>query len=339
MWCFSGCVLFVVLSLLSYFEIMNSDSPVNHYEMDELEECLSMFETENLNYSNLSLSCDCESLMVLNSSEFEYVDENTVLTNGLTLEVQLNTSQDLPVVCANSSLPIVFEIIVYISNSLSMIGCCLVIITFFLFQELRTLPAKIVVNIALTTLIANVLLISSIREARENSDFCVAMGIFTHFSVLVQSLWMTIMCGEICYSFYRASQLIPVRVEGTRCKLLVYVFVAWTAPLVVVIPSIVVDYSTPALVQYGGEGMGACWVGHLCSEIVVVYIPLGVSLLLQVILITIGVFFLVKSSKSRNSDRSRKYIRIVLAMFVTTNMVWIFGMFFLVPNSTWLPVF
>ena len=61
-------------------------------ETDDLDDC-----------ANMSVLCDCESLVALNASEFEYVDENTVSFNGLTLEVQLNTSQGLPVVCANFS--------------------------------------------------------------------------------------------------------------------------------------------------------------------------------------------------------------------------------------------
>ncbi len=100
------------------------------------------------------------------------------------------------------------------SSSLSTIGCVLVFVTYYLFKDLHTFPAKIVVhyNIAITILPANVLQITSIGEAN----------------------------------------LIPVRVEGARCKLLVYSAVGWAIPLVIV-----------AVVQYGANPRwreGVCWI-------------------------------------------------------------------------------
>ena len=340
----SVCAFFVVLSLLSN-KIMSSNTPVNHYEMGKIEECLSVFEIGNLSYSNLSLSCDCESLLVLNVSEFEYVDNSTVLLNGLTLEVQFKSSQGLPVVCTNLiqnpgvSFPVAFKVIAYVGDSLSIIGCCLVFLTFFLFQELHTLPAKIMVNVAITVLIGNVVLILNVAGTTRNSDFCVAIAIFTHFIVLAQFSWMTIMCGEVCHSFYQASRLIPVRVEGMGRKLLVYITIAWTTPLLVVVPSIIVNFSTPALVQYGNQGQLVCWVSHFGSEILVIIIPAAITVFIQSVLFAGSIFFLVKTSKSRNSDRGEKrtpYLRVVVAMFFASNIVWIFGLIALSFSSTWL---
>ena len=50
----------------------------------------------NDNISNLTLSCDCELLVPLNASEFEYVDGNTISFDDMTLAVQFNTSNGLP---------------------------------------------------------------------------------------------------------------------------------------------------------------------------------------------------------------------------------------------------
>lgn len=83
------------------------------------------------NYTNSSLLCGCESVLALNASEFEYVEGNNVSLNGLCLEVWFNTSQGLPVICEDE-LPhehTRFEILSYVGNSLSILCCCLLLLT------------------------------------------------------------------------------------------------------------------------------------------------------------------------------------------------------------------
>ncbi len=63
-----------------------SSGPVKVFD-EELVDCCDIVQIKDC--ANLSLLCDCESLVVLDGSEFEYLDGDTVLFNGLTLEVQL----------------------------------------------------------------------------------------------------------------------------------------------------------------------------------------------------------------------------------------------------------
>ena len=235
---------------------------------------------------NLSVSCNCEHLIALNGNNFEYVDEYTVLFNGQHFEVQLNTSEGLPVICNNFSLevPTIFAIIICFGYSLSIIGCILVLLTICLFKELCTFPAKIMVNVAAIVIIIDVLTILSVTVATRNSGFCDVAAISLHFFALSQFSWMTVMNVEVCHSFYRASRLVPVRVEGLRCKFIIYNIVAWTVPLLIVGTSVIVNYTSPALVGYGKNPGGAyCWISAVGSEIVLFFIPLLLAILLQLI--------------------------------------------------------
>ena len=213
-----SCGFLLVLVVLSSLETVSLDenpgkpAQISCDGKKELDECV--FKTDNLDdCANMSVLCDCESLVALNASEFEYVDENTVSFNGLTLTIELNTSQGLPVVCANFSQNETVlgeslreklagsDIIFYVGDTLSIVGCSLLLLTFCLFKELRTFPAKIVVNIAVSVQLTSVLRIVTVGGAFKISGFCDAVAISSHFFTLAQSLWMTIMSCETCLSF------------------------------------------------------------------------------------------------------------------------------------------
>ena len=305
-----------------------------------LTECHSSFDPLKC----VHVGCNCRSLLVLNAGEFEYVDENAVSFNDLTLEVQLNTSRGLPVVCASLSqneVPL-HSYIAYIGDSLSILGCILVLITFCLFKELRTFPAKIIINIAIVILATNVLIILSVSGATKSLMLCDAVAIMLHFFMLAQFSWMTIMCFEMCRSFYHASRLIPFRMKSMRCKLVVYHILAWTVPLIIVVISVIVNYSTSSFVLYGSNPR---WEEIICSIvdflalIVCLLIPGGILVLLQLILFSAGIYFLVSSSKSKKSssgEKSTPYLRVLLAMFFASNIMWVIAFAAFVSRVSWV---
>ena len=321
---------------------------------EELEKYCSLLSAMDLaNCANLSLSCDCESLVVLNASEFEYLDENTVSFNHLNLEVQLNTSQGLPVVCANFSqngtlphecsleLPPGYTVLLYLGFALSILGISLVFVTFCLFEELHTFSAKIIVTITIALLGTKLLSFLPHIEAIRYSGLCDVFAISLHFFILAQFSWMTIMCFEVCHSFYHASHLIPVQMERKRYKLLVYQIVGWTIPSIIVVATVIVNYSTSGLVQYGlnPDWNRACWIRHSMSELVAFVIPCALFIVLQCILFALGGYFLVTSSKNRNPDSSKKntpYVRVVVAMFFSSNLLWVLGLITVKVNTFWV---
>ena len=317
----------------------------------ELLECRDVIVVEDLeDCANLTISCDCQSLVVLNVSEFEYVDFSTVLFNGDYHEVQLNTSKGLPVICVNISqnqtfhvqlsikFPAGYDIITYIGNSLSIVGCALVLLTFCLFKDLRTLPAKIVLNIAITILGTDVLVILALLEATQSSGFCDAVAIILHFFVLSQFSWMTILCIEACYSFYLANRLVSVDAKSTRCKFAVYCVISWMVPLLIVVTCVVVNYSVPHWVIYGKNPNEVCWIANFHSSVAVLLVPASLLIVVQLILLTMAGVFLYQTSQNKSREDSKTstpYLRVVLAMFFASNSLWIFGFISLAINITW----
>ena len=274
----------------------------DNYVFDEvLEECRK-------NEILANSSANCNSTIALNDSEFEYAGDNMVLFRGELEEIQFNTSQGQPVICVNFTqngtvnatriihiYPIGYDYITYVGCGLSIIGCCLVILTFCLFKDLRTLPTKILVNVCSTILASNSLIILTSSPASDLHKFCEAIAIFNHFFSLAQFMWMTVMCAEVMYSFYLASRLIQVDPKQNRKRFFIYCLISWLIPLLIVSICITLNYATADIINYGrknGIGSSSCWINDFNSAIVVFLVPIATATLLQ------SIIFIINSQKN-----------------------------------------
>ena len=291
--------------------------------------------------------------IALNDSEYEYAGDNTVLFRGETLEVQLNTSDGRPVVCVDftqngtksllrrmSIYPPGYEIITFSGCGLSLIGCFIVLLTFSLFKELRTLPSKLLMNITLTILVISFVTMLTASKIVGNSAVCQVVAIIDHFFILSQFMWMSVMCAEVAHTFYLSTRLIPPSPKHSSRKLLTYTVLSWGVPCVVVIISVILNYSTSNLIGYGKIDSRSCWINHLPSAIVAYLVPVAISTIAQCILfIFVGIFLFLsskrKSAEASGQKKSTPYCRVVFALFFATNIVWVLGFMAVLVRAEW----
>lgn len=354
MWKYASCFYLLVLSEFQIVKArtLSSNSTANFSSNEEsqyddydmciwaLEGCDDTLTVEE--YNSLIILCDCESVLVLNVSEFEYVDKDIVSFNDLIFIVQLNTSQGLPVVCLQNGTILdsgfIYDIILYCCTFVSLTGCILVFLTFCLFQQLRTFPAKIIVNVTITVLL--LLLAFNLAYDIRESVLCQAAAILLHYFSLTQFLWMTIMSFEVCYSFYLANQLIPVSAKSIRCRLFAYLSIGWGMPVIMISTCVIVNYVSSGA-RYGAcpNILEGCWFGDF-KWLVGTFIALCCLLtVVQLILVAVGIFFLIKSSKKEANQRTTKttpFSCVTIAMFFSTNVIWIFYVIDAIVYAPWL---
>ena len=319
-----------------------SPNPLSSYAHEmNYENCCEVLNSEDLGKcSELQLlKCECGSVITLNASDFQDVNESTVLFNGGYFGVLLNSSQGHLVVCANVSQNVAsstqpLATLIYIGNTLTIIGYSLGLLTFFLFEELRTCPAKILAIIAATVIVTAILIMIGVSDAAGDSEFCKALAIFTHFFILSYFMWMTILLFEVCYSFYCASRLIPVRVKNTRCKYIMY-STASTIPLMIVILSIIISYTAPTMILYGRNPEGICWLIDFTSTMVALNLPAIILFVFQLIFFAISSFLLATSSKGGDDVKRTPYIRILLTVFFSSHISWLVGFITFAFRSYW----
>ena len=297
---------------------------------------------------SINSSSDCNVTIALSDGEFEYTEDNTVLFRGEVLEIQSNTSDGKPVICVNFTqngtrarlytYPPGYDIITFVGCSLSCVGCCLVLVTFCLFKELRTLPSKLLVNVTFTVLATNLLTILTVSDGTSNYIMCQAVAILLHLFMLSQFMWMTIMCAEVAHTFYLASRLLQSDSDRTSQKLVIYSIFSWGIPFVIVATSVVLDFCTPNLVRYGRLDSGSCWITHLHSALAVYIAPISISIVIQCVLFGVVGVFLCMSCKTKTAQvdgKSIPYSRIVFALFFATNILWLLGLMAVLVNTDW----
>ena len=300
---------------------------------------------------------NCTSI-ALDESEYQLINESTVLFQGEVYPVIGYDANNRPLICVDFNrtgeieinitvtflqYPKGFTELTYIGCSLSIIGSLMILFTYTIFKEIRTLPSKILMNLAVAFLVSDLffLLGVCITLRIRSVEFCTATAIIKHFFFLSRFSWMNILGVEYTRIFTMAIQMKRDEKKSSKNKLLIlYVILGWGTPLLITIPTIIVNYTIDDAVLYGTDidgSLGLCWINDTLSAIIAFVVPIFLSILLNIFLfVTVVILFCVASPDSKNvkSQRSTQ-IRIVMAIFAVLGITWIFGFIALLANLSW----
>jgi len=91
--------------------------------------------------------------------------------------------------------PASLQLLTLIGCIVSIISLILLIITYILFAELRNLPGKIIINLAISLLLYQSVFFSAVKH--EDPDVCLAVAVLLHFFVLSSFTWMNVMAYDV----------------------------------------------------------------------------------------------------------------------------------------------
>ena len=377
---FEGLLFIIVLDVFGSGRVTMSSSsttsiqvycPVSTEVFDPVAmQCRPVLSTQKCNISseftelivNNCTECAGELIVLMDSTMYTFTDTNTLLYNDEQYVVESNTSNGAPVICVNFSTngtnitktinfltftyPVEYAILTYIGCSLSVVGCLIILLTYTLFNELRTLPSLILMQLAIAILIGNLLILLSgpVGERVQNTIYCKSTAIFSHFIFLAQFMWMSLMSTEIARNLYRASRMKTKESKSHKVKLLLaYLLTGWCIPLLIVLIAVIVNFTTTDLVLYGEleDGtQGRCWINHAASVFVSFVTPLAISLIYNTTLFVLITIYLCKSARSHsklNVDKKGNvsFLRLNVAVFSVSGISWFFGFLALLPGLLW----
>ena len=78
---------------------------------------------------------------------------------------------------------------------MSMASLVLLLITYILFAELRNLPGKIIINLALSLLLYQSVFFSAVKN--DDRETCLAVAVLLHYFVLSSFTWMNVMAYDV----------------------------------------------------------------------------------------------------------------------------------------------
>ena len=305
--------------------------------------------------SNSTNSSLCNgALLHLEETEFELLPDNTTLRfHGEIYDIIGYINNSLPIICTDFtqngtheinvtittySYPAALYIVTYIGCSLSVIGCAFVLLTYSIFKELRTLPGKILMNLAAAILGTCVFLLIGIPlfALADKEQLCHTTAILLHWLVLCQFSWMTIMSFESTRSLLRAKRLKPVQAPIIKNQIfLLYMLIGWGLPTIITGVTVIINYTTD-YIEYGEDGF--CWIGHVASFYIVFLAPVALSVLLNFIAFSIMAYLLFKALRDQAKLEKQFnifYIRIYLSVFSITGLTWTVGFVAILARGEW----
>ena len=312
--------------------------------------------------SNNVTTDNCTSFVPLNSSEYQTTNNScTLLYRGNEVDIITHDELDRPVVCTNFTregmakenvtrieTPLPFIIITYITTSISIVGSIAILLTYTIFKQLRTLPSKILMNLAAAFLAGDlIILLYGVSASLSDTipvEVTATIAILLHFLFLSRFSWMSLMGFETCRVFNLAVKLqSDISKKAKSILLAIYLIIGWGLPLTITVITIIVNYTTDGLVLYGEAFNGSVgtdpprpWINHPTSAVIAFIIPAVLALLFNAVaFVTLFVLLCKATKKERSIQSFLKYFRIVGALFTAMGLTWLFGLIALIPELRW----
>ena len=336
------------------------------YEAEELDYAPKDRNSSNETTENITPNHDDQfncnlTLIALNSSEYMRVDNHTLLYDNRIFEIVTRDHLDRPVICINLTsngtqlmdvfilvtlTPLPLIVLTYIGSSLSILGSIAILLTYSIFHELRSLPSKILMNLATAFLVSDLLIL--LYGASSATPFTLngtaAMAILLHFFMLSRFSWMSLMAFESCRVFSLAVKLqSDISNKSKTILLKVYLVIGWGLPLTITLITIIINYTTDGLVLYGETSNGTVgppWINHPPSAAVAFLAPIVVALLFNGAAFVVSGVLLCKAAFSERSNGNKnganlRYFRVIVALFSVMGLTWLFGFLALIAQMNW----
>ena len=246
------------------------------------------------------------------------------LING-TVWVCVNFSSSLPEESwTNGNMAL--EVLTYVGLSVSIFSFVLVLVTYSLFKELRTLPGINLINLSLAHLLADLVFLSTATVLPELA--CTIVAILLHYLFLVSFMWMSIIALETWRAF--SKMRIQHRNLNRREKcfyLLRKIALGWVPPSVFVALCVTLDQSHAVVFRYGGRK--GCWINNPTANLFSFVFPIAFAISFNIVFFVLTVIAIRKTNKQARKatyhTANRKTAAVFVKIFVLMGFTWIFG--------------
>lgn len=221
---------------------------------------------------------------------------------------------------------IVLVVLTYVGLSLSIISFVLVLLTYSLFKELRTLPGINLMHLSFSHLLVDlVYLATGYVEAK---FACTTIAILLHYFFLASFTWMSVIAFETwkIFSKTRIQHRKPSRKEK-RWKLLQRAMIGWLPAFVFVVVCAALDQTSTVAVHYGGSK--GCWINNPTANLFFFVFPVALSISFNAVCFSFTVRAIWKMNKqaqrATHEAVKRRTAVVFLKIFILMGFTWIFG--------------
>ena len=236
------------------------------------------------------------------------VDEYTSAVSALKLSMKA------------SLLSTIYELFTVLLTAMSLFFLIITIITYALFQELRTVPGKNNVMLSVCLFCAqSFLLFNSVFPPQRGTTKCRLLGIFLHFS------WLTTFCAmNVCsYHMFHIFSSISKSLEMKDDIFFKYLGYVLAFPCLVIITVVVANVVSSEGRVYG-YGDLRCFLDELYSNMFGIVVPLLCIIVLNTVFFLITFYKISKSPNLPSNKQNQQNLIIYVKLCSVTGIAWPF---------------
>ena len=330
-----------VLSLQDYTVFEENDGNITLCSKLVLSDCndgayVPLRQDEYVIFPNLSVYYN-ETRTIIQFGHYhihEIINKGRSNSSGLVLSTSVTISVCLPLSNTYNGTVTYFtatptsdgvRILTLIGFSISISCLALLLITYSLFQELRSVPGLNLMNLSFPTLLSHLIwLIGTSHYA--GTKTCEVLAIFEHYFLLVSFVAMSLISFHSCRVF--AQPIVGRTVNKSRRGFIKYLVFVWLTPAIFVAICVVLDETDTLLVNYGTR----CWLGTKNAKLFLFLLPLAMLLIYNICTFIHTAISLSRHEENRTTlqlKQGKQNLLICVKLATLVGFPWLF-MFFLV---------
>lgn len=165
--------------------------------------------------------------------------------------------------------------------AISILSLLIVLVTYYTFNELRTIPGIHLVNLSLSLLLSHLLqLLTPVLNTSKASY--TAFAVLLHYFSLVSFAWMSLIAYDtwrtFSYKYWHQSRGIW---RQMRARVMRHMAVGWLPTLILVVTCTALDQSNAVTIGYGANA--GCWISNRFANLCVFTTPVSLSLVFNIV--------------------------------------------------------
>ena len=257
-------------------------------------------------------------------SNDSYITENSILSKSSLISVCLpfkDTFNMTKTSMASSSGGL--RILTIIGYSISIICLVLLLITYGLFQELRTVPGKNLMNLSFALLLSQLMWLIGTAFVKEGTA-CKDFAILEHYLLLVSFIAISVMAYHTCHVF--SKPFVGSIANTYSRRFMTYSAFVWISPAMFVVICVALDETEAFVVDYGTN----CWLGTANAKLYLFLLPLALLLLYNIFAFIKTAVSLSRHEKERKTlhqKEGRQNLLICTKLATLVGFPWLFAFF------------
>ena len=215
------------------------------------------------------------------------------------------------------------RILTLICFSISIMFLFILLLAYWMFNELRTLPGLNLMSLAVSMLLSQLIWLVGTAQFM-NTKTCEVLGIIEHYLFLVTFMAMSVISFHSCIVFSRPFNTIANNARPVLPKFTKYSSMAWISPAIFIAVCVTLDQTEATFDIYGTT----CWLSTGKAVLYLFILPAAVIMLFNIVTFIKTALALCNRSDSQLLHKNRKQNLIACTKLATlVGFPWLFAFF------------